>query len=74
MKKGDLELYQYGVKSRRSIQKINNNGSLIYYQIETSKGMNGCPLFFGDSFIGIHIGSDKERNLNTGRLFDGQLV
>ena len=70
MKKGSFELQQYGLKKRGLVQKINKDGSLVYYRVETSKGMNGCPLFYGESLIGIHMGGDEERQLNGGRIFD----
>ena len=70
MKKGSFELQQYGLKKRGLVHLINKGGSLIYYRVETSDGMSGSPLFYGESLIGVHMGGDEERQLNGGRIFD----
>ena len=69
MKEGNFELHQYGIEGKGSAMEINKD-NIFYYRMETSPGMNGCPIFFGVRFIGIHFGGDGKRRLNGGRLFD----
>ena len=48
---------------------------MVYHTVSTYAGQSGCPLIFGDSFIGIHTGGcNGTIPMNRGKLFEEQIL
>ncbi len=49
-----FKIFQYGLKRKKRVRKINKDNMIIYYEMSTLPGQSGAPIVFGNSYIGIH--------------------